>query len=148
MSFIGKAWRGEERCWKVHWIYGGLIGLAWQLALGAAKAGPPSVLLALAIPFLVYFIWFLVSEWRCAFNLEWKFWGYVVRGLVLLAPVGFVAGLLLGGSRIIHDARCRVVLNHPEMRASHAGVYERCTQEGFYGGSSNDGSVPAVPMRQ
>jgi hypothetical protein len=155
MGFIGKAWRGEERLWRVHWIYGALVGIIWRIIFAFAKGAPPPVVLVIFVPYFIYFVWFLVSEWRCAFNVDWKGWAYVVRFLVLLAPLALVGGLVVGFQKGFHDAQCRVVLNHPETRASHPGVFERCNAEGFYttsnppsyGAAPGNSSMPSAPVK-
>jgi hypothetical protein len=89
MNEIAKAWRGEERLWKVFWIYNFLIGIAMGMPIEYIEN-----LIALSIFFIAVFlpwgVWVTVSMWRCAFNSGWRGWGYIVRGIVILALVAIV----------------------------------------------------------
>ncbi len=114
MSFISRAWRGEERLWKVFWLYGYVIPLlGWGLSvlLCLVVFGHSSdkafenmeVLERIASPFInfYYFIW-IVIVYRCANNTNEKSWGVGAKvwcGLTLLA-------LIL---RIMHDANTAMV---------------------------------------
>lgn len=101
MEWIKRAWRGEARLWLVFWIYGVVFGIVFALARLAVFA---VIGKSIAIPFIVihsiYWIWLAVSQWRCAFNTEWKIWGYVVRILTLMGIVSYVAMLAFGGSAL------------------------------------------------
>lgn len=108
MNPIMRAWSGQERLWKVFWIYGVLFGII--IGIAAAIAG-----VSQTIPYIVaniiYGLWLVVAEWRCAFNATWKIWGYVVRVLIVLSiifiVIGFFTGGVLVGSDLIKAAECR-----------------------------------------
>lgn len=92
MDWMKRAWSGEERLWKVFWIYGfvfnlilAIIGVVIGLFLGPVGTKAFSVIT------FAYFVFIAVSEWRCAFNANWRGWGYVVRVLVILGAIGQVA---------------------------------------------------------
>ncbi len=88
MGWILRSWRGEERIWKVFWIYGLLLGILLSVINDIAVT---SIGEFLDVPFLVftiiYAIWIIVSAWRSAFNLEWTYWGYIVRILIILGII-------------------------------------------------------------
>ena len=112
MGWILRAWQGQERLWKVFWIYGVILGIILQV-IGSVVAALYGV--ALQIPalifYIIYTIWLLVAEWRCAFNAEWKIWGYVVRILIIFGQIIIIIGVLAGGvligSDLIKHAECR-----------------------------------------
>ena len=99
MSWIKRAWRGEERLWKVFWVYGVLLAAGLSIAAFIAKIllGPVGYIV-LAVVRIAYSIWLLVAQWRCAFNVEWTFWGYIARiqAIVILiaVPLAIVGGVL------------------------------------------------------
>jgi hypothetical protein len=132
MDWVGKAWRGEERCWIAYWVYGFVFSIGWSILLSLA-AVVPLALIPLGLLYLCYIIWVLVSQWRCAFNLEWRFWGYVVRFLIIMIPVLFIGGIFVGGvtkgNQLIHAAQCKAAMKDPAWRSAHPGVYERCLSE-------------------
>lgn len=101
MEFLKRPWRGEEKLWKVFWLYGVVGGILINLVVGLAL-GEGIIGLLVQLPFT---IWIMVSEWRCAWNAGAKFWGYIVRVLVILSVIGYlfmmvaVTGLMaLGGA--------------------------------------------------
>ena len=115
MNIIKKCWRGEEKLWKVFWLYGVLLKIVVRLALAGVAAISPVIagilgiaVLLLAIP---YIVWSLVSTWRCAFNVRQEFWGYMARIYVCVVPVLVIFGMLIGGILVGQDlivaAKCR-----------------------------------------
>lgn len=111
MNQIKKAWRGQERLWKVFWIYNVLVGIVINLVASFLESADVVIHGVWLLFSLVYTVWILVSEWRCAFNVDWKFWGYVIRVLIVSIPVllvlGFVVGGVLVGKDLIVAAECR-----------------------------------------
>lgn len=81
-GFWARAWRGEERLWKVWWYVGGPLTMA-----GAATAklvADPFLVLAVAGALLVaYFAWCYMA-WRCAPNVDTKIWTPIARTLIVL----------------------------------------------------------------
>lgn len=94
MSGIRSAWKGEEKLWKVFWLYNFLAGIFIGFVLGAIPDGT-ALFTVVAIAALAWVIWATVSIWRCAFNAGWKGWGYIVRVLVVLSLISLVSDLLL-----------------------------------------------------
>jgi len=96
---IVASWKGNERLWKVFWIYNWLVGTAVGIGVEAASNSlPMSAFLVVAVLILIWAVWVTVSLWRCAFNASWRGWGYIVRavvGLAVIATVLAAAGLFL-----------------------------------------------------
>ena len=107
MNWIKRAWRGEERLWKVFWVYGSLAGFLEQIitVIGLSIILPhvqivpwhapvwAYVLWAVWVVFIsVYAVWFLVAFWRCTFNTNRRFWAYAARAAFICAVALEVAG--------------------------------------------------------
>ena len=91
-GFVARAWTGRERLWKVCWIYGVLasFGLALVLRMLLAVGMPQFLMFAIVAP---YQVWLVVSAWRCAFNADWRGWGYIVRFLTVVSVFMTILGL-------------------------------------------------------
>lgn len=105
MSFIGRSWKGEEPLWKVFWLYGVLLGIVVNILVEIIKdmqLGQWVTLGALGFRYLVYGIWLIVSQWRCAFNANWSIWGYIIRTLLFIGVCSyiFVMGSILMGASV------------------------------------------------
>lgn len=107
MTSITRAWKGDEKLWIVFWLYGMLAGTILNI-LFIDVIGGFVPLLGIIWP-IVFTIWYLVASWRCAFNVNWRPWGYIVRILnvmiIVLIPIGMLLGLL--GSDLMKAAECR-----------------------------------------
>ena len=110
MGYIVRAWNGEERLWKIFWLNIVLGSILFRF-LGALVQ---SFLLATNIPvgwnifriifvafllvflllLVIYFVWALVALWKCAFNAEWKGWGYLGRAFVVWSVISFFGSLI------------------------------------------------------
>lgn len=86
------AWRGKT--WKVFWLYYVLFSLFIMIAympkfilesqcVALSVTVHAAYLLTLLIVLVVWLVWIVVSLWRCAFNNEWRGWGYAIRGLLI-----------------------------------------------------------------
>ena len=92
MELIYKSWGGQEKLWKVFWIYGVLFALPFVAAfLIAGKIGT-FLLVLVGLIYLIYLVWVYVSMWKCSFNCGWRGWGYIVRVLVVLNVLSMVLG--------------------------------------------------------
>lgn len=112
MQWIGRAWRGEERLWKVCWLYGPLVGIILIAASTFAKSTESkNVILFYYVVHTVLLIWFMVAQWRCAFNADWRIWGYIIRVLTVLSAIGFVLSTLMSviGLSIIDQSKITAV---------------------------------------
>lgn len=135
MEWVKKAWRGEELCWKVFWVYGVLGGIVWN---GAAiyledffKANPPVKFTFVLFNFF-YLVWLVVSTYRCAMNVGMKFFGYVARILALLFPLVFFATVFTGGVQkgqmMIEAARCKRAAIDAKYGQANPDLLKRCKQ--------------------
>jgi hypothetical protein len=94
------AFRGQERLVIVFWAYyvglGFIMGMIAGIFFGiASETGHTSIgVVSLIFILLPYYLWAMWSLWACAFNAQWKGWGYVVRGIVLLSIAGSVVRAL------------------------------------------------------
>ena len=100
MDIIKKAWRGEEKLWKVYWLYSVLGGIAVSVMFGvvlnivAALLGlGPVHYIGIAF-MLAFYVWSTVSIWRCAWNVKVKFWGYLVRIFIVLGLIGLATQIV------------------------------------------------------
>jgi hypothetical protein len=79
-----RAWRGEQRLWKVFWVYGvvtsGVLIAFYVTAFYVDRIALRQVLLLCFAP---YTAWILVSVWRCASNTKEKLWGTLARFLTV-----------------------------------------------------------------
>jgi hypothetical protein len=91
-DFVIRAWTGRERLWKVYWIYGALasVGLVFVLRMLLAVGMPQFLMFAIVAP---YQVWLVVSAWRCAFNADWRGWGYIARFLTVAGVAVTILGL-------------------------------------------------------
>jgi len=113
--FVKKCWRGEERLWKVFWIWNFAAGIvlslitemvslvtlfpvALQVAINKnlhgitfSKAILAMVGLSAIVFFVVYSIWALVSLWRSAFTCSQRIYGYFARYWVVMEVIVFPA---------------------------------------------------------
>ncbi|WP_244850761.1 MULTISPECIES: hypothetical protein [unclassified Caballeronia] len=92
---LRKAWRGEERFWKVWWLLGLPIHLAWwavYLYLWGTGVAPEAFLLItiwfwpgtlglFAACGALYLAW-CTAAWRCSGNVDRRMWTYVARVLI------------------------------------------------------------------
>jgi len=96
MGWIKRAWRGEEKLWVVFWIYGTLLEIPVVFIEASAEApAKPWEFIGLSSFLLIAGIWWVVSLWRCAFNLEWpQFWGYIARVVVIFKSLALIGVLI------------------------------------------------------
>ena len=134
MNWVKKAWRGEEKLWKVFWIYdilGGFLLVVINKILG--KILGASLILGISdfVIWIVFCIWITVSLWRCAFNLDWKFWGYIARIWavfpILMLTIGFIVGSILSGSDMIaaaEERQCERIIKAAEQSGVDPRIYQ------------------------
>ena len=82
-NFVTYGWRAAFPLWIAFWGYY-VLGRIIVLAVAAALLfglGFFGWFLAIII-WIPYWIWSIVMLWRCAFNTEYRFLGYVVRVLI------------------------------------------------------------------
>ena len=95
MEFVKRAWRGEEKLWKVFWLY----GYAVPIAFGLIIVLPIMLILGIATPQLLsvftpimdfYYLAWIVCVFRCSQNVKEKSWSIAARiwaALVLLRVI-------------------------------------------------------------
>ncbi|MDR5799590.1 hypothetical protein [Caballeronia sp. LZ001] len=105
---LPRAWRGEERFWKVLWLLGLPLHLAWwALYLYLLSSGlAPETFLLLTIWFwpgtlalfaagsVLYLAWCAVA-WRCSGNVDNRFWTILARVLIGVGLGSFLTEWLL-----------------------------------------------------
>ena len=104
ISAIARAWKGEERLWRVFWIYvilgSVVINLVQTILVSIETAGEITRVWNIIIVgvwsfiSLLYFIWAMTSLWKCAFNTRWKGLGNLSRAFVILVLIS-VLGILI-----------------------------------------------------
>ena len=92
MNFIKRAWRGEEKLWKV-FLLPLLLFFFLSALLNPIKSLYIGTVFQYIFQFLLvsYTIWYIVSLWRCAFNTQRKMYSYIARLFALN-----LAGILFG----------------------------------------------------
>ena len=79
-----RAWNGEEPLRDVFWVHGVIKSCVIAVFCAAAIYNDQVVLeQILLLGFAVYTIWILVSVWRCAYNVQEKFWSLLARLLTV-----------------------------------------------------------------
>jgi hypothetical protein len=85
---------GRERLWKAYWLLG-LVGAVYftivRLATGVGAFPEPVGLTLEAL----YALYYAVSIWNCAFNVESPLWGYLARLTVVVGLVGMALEIYL-----------------------------------------------------
>lgn len=113
MQIISRAWRGEEKLWKVFWLLlvpGDIVlGMLDRVVQGhgiIAEQASNAV-------FYAYTIWVLTSCWRCAFNVRQKLWGYVARAMAAILLVLTVLSLfaILGMTAFLGPTHTSELIN-------------------------------------
>ena len=114
LGFIKRAWRGEERLWKVWWLFGVFINVSgllfgWllvrvsQLIVIKLNLNFDSFLeshlfislllsvvgILLGCAILYYYLTWWGMAWACAHNARNRSWGYVAKGCVILSIIKF-----------------------------------------------------------
>jgi hypothetical protein len=149
MNWIKRAWRGEEKLWKVFWIYWVIASIIIRIIDKATGNTNAEVYTKLDLLEILYGLWILVSLWRCAFNTKWKYLGYLVRlwcSLVLILIIMVMMGdnykrILSLGSKFINESQCKTELVYylSEGGKDKDGFMGRCLQKksGIVKGGSN-----------
>ena len=99
MGDLKNAWSGGERLWKVFWLYNMVLGTFLSVTFDVVAEENLLLLGLLSGVMIIWAVWVTVSLWRCAFNTDWRGWGYIVRALVLLSLVtvaSTIAAVFLG----------------------------------------------------
>lgn len=97
MDFLKRPWKGESKLWLVFWVYGIAFSIAFKLASFVILVAQPAIWPVIVAFALVYTLWWYVSLWRCAFNTRWKFFGYLARIWVIVAPLLVILSFVFNG---------------------------------------------------
>ncbi len=81
---------GQERLWKVFWIWCFALpfGVAFVLAITVYTTLSQPLGLLFNVILLIYNVFVFIGLWRCAFNCEKRFWGYIARVFTVLGLIG------------------------------------------------------------
>ena len=90
MNTIHGTWKGDEKLWKVFWLYALLLGSALLTLSDHVLMFDVYIKYSVYVVALIWLIWISVGLWRCAFNAKLKAWGFIVRGLVIFS-IGIIA---------------------------------------------------------
>jgi hypothetical protein len=103
-----KAWRGQERLWKVFWLLGVPLNAAWWTLYAdvwtSGLAPEPflrvnlwfwPVLEGLLAAFAALYLAWCMLAWRCAANADNRLWTLAARVLIGVALGSFATELLL-----------------------------------------------------
>ncbi len=101
LEWIKSAWRGEAKLWHVFW----LAGLAIKFTVFALdylmfrSGGDLFAALLFMTASIGGSIFWWVSVWRCAYNVSWRPWGHISRGVVIFQIViASIVTFWLGGA--------------------------------------------------
>jgi hypothetical protein len=100
MHWLKRAWQGEERLWKVFWIYvilaGGILDAIQQAGFSflikpnvhlSPLQVPPWAIIVVGLWMvfsILYIIWLSRALWKCSFNTRWRILGYAARIVFVL----------------------------------------------------------------
>jgi len=101
MGFFKRAWKGEEKLWKVWWLFGVPLNIVSTIIekMSDMKSPPMPMGILVALLFVMFALWvyWCIAAWRCAPNVETKSWAYIARGLIvvsiILTVLAFIGGL-------------------------------------------------------
>ena len=82
-GFLARAWRGDERLWKVWWYIGVPLAIGGKV-LETLAARYPSPVLVSSVAFLVAYIAWCSMAWLCAPNVDQKIWTPIARVVIAL----------------------------------------------------------------
>lgn len=153
MQWIKRAWRGEERLWKVFWVYGILAGYALDAVtmLGFVMLIPHVHLMPWHAPVWLYVlgavwtiflwcfsIWTAVALWKCSFNSGRRYWGYAARVAYVLSVVLTVSHLVgfsgdtdsweIDCEKLMRDYAMKQGLNPQTYISENQAYVHKCTE--------------------
>ena len=93
-NFITRSWNGHEPLWKLWWLYMGIGSIPLAFLVVLLDYTPAPAVMGFLL-FMIYFAWWLVSAWRCAFNCDWYGWGYLTRAWISLSLLASIIGITI-----------------------------------------------------
>ena len=98
VGILARAWRGEERLWKVWWYIGAPIAVldkAVSVAISARLVlGHPVLSLAATSALLIAYLAWCVMAWNCAPNVNKAIWTPIARIVITLGLLRTAAQLV------------------------------------------------------
>jgi|ERR1019366_22795 hypothetical protein len=101
MKWFRRAWRGEEKLWRVFWLYSVLVPLTAYLFLIVL---PIRIYATPLVTYSYFFVgwaalncWLIVPMWRCGDNTNWWVWTRLARINVLIMFVEVCTYFYSGG---------------------------------------------------
>ena len=82
-GFLARAWRGDERLWKVWWYIGAPLAIAGRVTEKLVATDPFTALVS-SVALLVAYIAWCSMAWRCAPNVDNKIWTPIARVVIVL----------------------------------------------------------------
>ena len=107
LQYLTEHFRGSRPLWSAFWLIGvtgflSTLTIAWfLLRVRLGRAGSPIAFVAVIgqmALWVVYLAEAATSIWRCAYNTNWRGWGHLARGFLVLLVV---APVLLGGLALL-----------------------------------------------
>ena len=87
-------WEGKASLASAYWLIGVVGGIVFGVLFNLLASS--SAIFLVAIAWFPYIIFAMVSIWRCAWNANWRGWGYIARTIVVLNGIYFFASFSLG----------------------------------------------------
>ena len=100
-KMFGRAWRREEKLWKVFWLLGFVFPLLYWLRIGIVctvlewKLSVPVFGISVILNIL-YFPYWIILIWKCRKNASGEHWGYIALVYILLFHLTMLPGTLIG----------------------------------------------------
>lgn len=86
--YILRSFNGLEKLWMAYWINFVAINAAVSNLVDQFIIDKNlSIQMIFLIVSLTVLFWSIVSVWRCAFNVENNYWGYIARLIVSVGPL-------------------------------------------------------------
>jgi hypothetical protein len=86
--YILSSFNGHEKLWMAYWVnFFAINSAVSNLAEIFVINESVTIQIIALIVSLAVLIWSTVSVWRCAFNVENHYWGYVARVMVIAGSV-------------------------------------------------------------
>jgi hypothetical protein len=85
-------WQGEASLVSAYWFVGVLGGFLFSVLFYMFLETP--IIDLVFIAWVPYFIFALVSIWRCAWNAKRKVWGYIARLIVIVNALYLVVSII------------------------------------------------------
>jgi hypothetical protein len=99
-NLLKLGWQGKARLWKVYWLISFPFNIISKLIIDNFNASTTALSRGETISYLILFflvmfcsVFLIAANWRCAFNVMNRGWGYIVRFQCII-------GILIWGSAL------------------------------------------------